>query len=102
LIVARPAYYVEGGSFKTGNESNSLKQRVRAEVLEVVDVRLDLDAVDSIDRLCVFLVEGELDIRLAELDLFEARRRIRMEEAGGKSSDLFPAFARSLDIFVSS
>lgn len=60
---------------------NDLQQRVGAEILEVVDVRLHLDAVHPIDLLDVFLVEREL-VRLAELDLLEAARRIGMEETG--------------------
>ena len=61
---------------------NNLQQGVGAEVLEVVDVVLHLDAVHAADILDVFLVECELDVRLAELDLFEARCGIGMEEAG--------------------
>src|ERR1700730_3221829 len=34
LIVARPAYYVEGGRFKTGNESNREEDRMEREVAE--------------------------------------------------------------------
>ena len=61
---------------------NDFQQGVSTEILEVVNVRLDLDAVHSIDLLGVFLVERELDVRLAKLDLLKARRRIGMEEAG--------------------
>jgi hypothetical protein len=57
---------------------NELQQRVSAEILEVVDVRLHLDAVHPIDLLGVLLVERELDVRLAELDLLETARRGRL------------------------
>ncbi len=42
------------------------------EILVVINVRLNFDARDSADCLCVFLMERELDISLAELNLFEA------------------------------
>jgi hypothetical protein len=73
---------------------NELQQRVSAEILEVVDVRLHLDAVHPIDLLGVLLVERELDVRLAELDLLETARRVGMEKTGVRFGSKLPFHGR--------
>ena len=68
VTAGNPAEHVDllGIGQAVGNGvGNDFQQGVSTEILEVVNVRLDLDAVHSIDLLGVFLVERELDVRLA-------------------------------------
>jgi hypothetical protein len=85
VAAGNPAEYVHlcgVGQAVGDGVGNDFQQRVSTQVLEVVDVRLDLDAVYPADGLDIFLVEGELDIRLAELNLLKAACCVGMEEAG--------------------
>ena len=60
----------------------NFKERVRTQVFVVVDVRLDPDALLSVDGLLVVFVECELNVGFAELHLFEAAGCACMEECG--------------------
>ena len=51
---------------------NHFHEEVGAEVLEVIDVRLDHDAIRSVDLLRAAFVECQLDIGLAKLNLLPA------------------------------
>jgi hypothetical protein len=44
---------------------DDLEQKVRRGIFEVIDIGLYLYAIDSIDRLPVLFVKGELHIRFA-------------------------------------
>jgi hypothetical protein len=61
MAASNPAEYIHllgVGEAVSDGVRNDLQQRVSTEILEVVNVRLDLDAVHSIDLLGVFLVKG--------------------------------------------
>ena len=48
------------------------EQKMGGGVFVGIDVRLYVNAIDSVDGLPFFLVESELDIGFPELNLFEA------------------------------
>jgi transcriptional regulator with XRE-family HTH domain len=91
-------YLLGVGQAVSDGVGNDLEKRVGAEVLEVVDIRLDLNAVHPIDLLSIFLAERELDVRLAELDLFEAARRIGMEKTGVGFGSKLPFHGRAAQL----
>jgi hypothetical protein len=61
---------------------DDFKNCVSCEILKVVDIRFYHDAIDAINDLGIVLVESELGIRFAELDLLTARSGTGMEKSG--------------------
>src|SRR6266567_5066657 len=48
-------------------------------ILEVIHIRFDHDAIDTVDRKVIVLVKRELHIRFAKLKLFPTGRGSRMQ-----------------------
>ena len=74
-------------SYRIGNH---FEQSMSAEILVIVDVGLHFHANHAVDFLRVFLMERELDIRFAELDLLVTRGGIGMEESWTRFRREFP------------
>ena len=68
------------GIRQTEEARNDFQKRVRGQILEVIDVRLDLHPILPAGCFVVF-VKRQLQVGFAELDLLPAPGRSRMQKA---------------------